>query len=214
MFTTLQIMRTQGWAWHTCIHKSTMSSASASVDAATATGAANLTARKRLTPCKELTPCRKLKKKLDEGSKDECITLEKWEPSGAPTSQQFPGEDLTGRRCGAAFFDCPCEELAKKLLGCALFRVVDGDSCWGRVVETEAYLGREDKAAHSYDGKRTQRNDESWHCVCLFHIWNAPLRQHFQPRRRGSSADQGIGTAWGCGEHEGEKERGEEGKGS
>lgn len=31
--------------------------------------------------------------------------------------------------------------------------------CKGRIVETEAYLGAADKAAHSYNGRRTARNE-------------------------------------------------------
>lgn len=34
----------------------------------------------------------------------------------------------------------------------------DGTELRGRVVETEAYLGGEDKASHSAGGKRTERN--------------------------------------------------------
>lgn len=65
-----------------------------------------------------------------------------------------------GRRCGRQFFDKPCEQLAQDLLGCALFREAErGLQCFGRIVETEAYLGGEDKAAHSYNGKRTERNE-------------------------------------------------------
>lgn len=111
------------------------------------------------TGAKKLTYSKKLKRKLDAADDNLGPSQRKeWKPSPPPTSQQQPG-GKESRRCGAVFFDRPCEELAKSLLGCALFRDLDGDSCWGRVVETEAYLGGEDKAAHSYDGKRTERNE-------------------------------------------------------
>lgn len=37
-------------------------------------------------------------------------------------------------------------------------RRADGSELRGRIVETEAYLGGEDKASHSAGGKRTERN--------------------------------------------------------
>lgn len=52
----------------------------------------------------------------------------------------------------------PCEELAKSLLGCVLYHVTPQGVCSGKIVETEAYLGGADKAAHSYNGRRTERN--------------------------------------------------------
>ncbi len=58
------------------------------------------------------------------------------------------------------FFNIPCETLSKKLLGCILCHKTEkGVVCRGRVVETEAYLGGEDKASHSYNGRRTVRNE-------------------------------------------------------
>ena len=69
------------------------------------------------------------------------------------------GAAVRGERCGRDFFDRPCEDLAKALLGCVLVRVCEGEECRGRVVETEAYLGGEDRAAHSYNGHRTERNE-------------------------------------------------------
>ena len=38
-------------------------------------------------------------------------------------------------------------------------RCADGSELRGRVVETEAYPGGEDKASHSAGGKRTERNE-------------------------------------------------------
>lgn len=58
------------------------------------------------------------------------------------------------------FFDKTCEVLAKSLLGCVLVcKSAEGVMCSARIVETEAYLGVEDKGAHSYRGKRTDRTE-------------------------------------------------------
>lgn len=47
--------------------------------------------------------------------------------------------------------------VAKELLGKILVHNTDGRLLKGRIVETEAYLGLSDKAAHSYGGKITKR---------------------------------------------------------
>lgn len=53
--------------------------------------------------------------------------------------------------------------LARALLGQRLVRVLDdGMRLAGRIVETEAYLGVLDRAAHSYGGRRTPRNATMW----------------------------------------------------
>jgi DNA-3-methyladenine glycosylase len=53
--------------------------------------------------------------------------------------------------------------LAKALLGQILVRrLPDGRELTGRIVEVEAYLGVEDRAAHSFGGRRTARNASMW----------------------------------------------------
>lgn len=47
--------------------------------------------------------------------------------------------------------------VAKELLGKVLVHNVDGYVLKGKIVETEAYLGLADKAAHTYGGKITKR---------------------------------------------------------
>ena len=49
--------------------------------------------------------------------------------------------------------------VAKALLGQRLVHVISGVRTAGLIVETEAYLGVEDRAAHSYGGRRTQRTE-------------------------------------------------------
>lgn len=48
--------------------------------------------------------------------------------------------------------------LAQRLLGQRLVRMVDGVRLSGIIVETEAYLGAVDRAAHTFNGRRTARN--------------------------------------------------------
>jgi DNA-3-methyladenine glycosylase len=52
--------------------------------------------------------------------------------------------------------------LAKALLGQRLVRILDGERIAGLIVETEAYLGIPDRAAHTFGGRRTARNESMW----------------------------------------------------
>jgi DNA-3-methyladenine glycosylase len=63
-----------------------------------------------------------------------------------------------GVRLGRRFFATGPVTLAQALLGQRLVRVLDdGTRLAGIIVETEAYLGIEDRAAHSFGGRRTER---------------------------------------------------------
>jgi len=54
--------------------------------------------------------------------------------------------------------DGPTADVARRLLGSLLVSTVGGRETSGLVVETEAYLGRDDPASHAFGG-RTPRND-------------------------------------------------------
>lgn len=56
------------------------------------------------------------------------------------------------RVLGPEFFARDTLEVARELLGKLLVRQLDGETCWGRLVEVEAYCGPEDRAAHSWRG--------------------------------------------------------------
>lgn len=52
--------------------------------------------------------------------------------------------------------------VATKLLGQRLVRMVGGRRLAGTIVEVEAYLGAEDRAAHTFGGRRTVRNESMY----------------------------------------------------
>lgn len=61
-------------------------------------------------------------------------------------------------RLTRAFYRRPPITVARGLLGTTLVRMIDGHRLAGIIVETEAYLGRRDAAAHSFGGRHTPRN--------------------------------------------------------
>lgn len=85
------------------------------------------------------------------------------------------------------FFQCDAVELAKKLIGKIIVRFVFNDNnlnndsnnntkkLFYKIVETEAYMGPEDKACHAYDNKKTEKTKYFW-CeggsIYVFHIYS------------------------------------------
>lgn len=60
-------------------------------------------------------------------------------------------------------FALPAAALAPRLLGCTLVRVLPGgERLAGIIVETEAYVGVEDRASHAFGGRRTPRNESMY----------------------------------------------------
>lgn len=61
------------------------------------------------------------------------------------------------------FFQMPTLELASSLLGKVLIKETEEGIAAGIIVETEAYIGPMDKAAHSYNNRRTKRTEVMFH---------------------------------------------------
>lgn len=58
-----------------------------------------------------------------------------------------------------SFFHQPTLELARKLLGKYIVHEHNSGLLVGKIVETEAYMGPEDRAAHSFGNRRTKRTE-------------------------------------------------------
>ena len=56
------------------------------------------------------------------------------------------------------FFARPADAVGRDLIGAVMVSRIDGVVTAGRIVETEAYLGHDDPAAHGYLGRKNERN--------------------------------------------------------
>lgn len=57
------------------------------------------------------------------------------------------------------FFTQPADIVARQLLGALIVSEIGEKATAGRIVETEAYLGRDDPASHGYQLRRNARNE-------------------------------------------------------
>ncbi|CAG9857748.1 unnamed protein product [Phyllotreta striolata] len=79
---------------------------------------------------------------------------------------------FNARRLNKEDLDLPCQELAIYLLGKVLVRKLEDDTILkGRIVETESYLGGEDKASHSFNGRRTSSNEPMYMPVGTCYVY-------------------------------------------
>ncbi|MGM0844769.1 MAG: DNA-3-methyladenine glycosylase [Bacillota bacterium] len=85
-----------------------------------------------------------------------------------------------------SFYETPTLQLAKNLLGCLLVKVTEDGLTSGYIVETEAYMGPEDRAAHSFNNRRTKRTEIMYeearrvytyvmHTHCLVNVVSGPV---------------------------------------
>jgi DNA-3-methyladenine glycosylase len=63
-------------------------------------------------------------------------------------------------------------KLAQELPGKILVHTSNGHTMSGRIVEVEAYMGVEDKAAHSYAGKRTKRTEVMYGIPGILYVFS------------------------------------------
>jgi DNA-3-methyladenine glycosylase len=74
------------------------------------------------------------------------------------------------------FYQTSTIELAKNLLGCLLVKESSEGVASGIIVETEAYMGPFDRAAHSYNNRRTKRTEIMFHEAG--HIYTYQMHTH------------------------------------
>src|SRR5262245_31077719 len=80
--------------------------------------------------------------------------------------------------------------IARELIGKIIVTKMDGTVTSGRIVETEAYIGLTDRASHSYEGRRTARNEHMYAppgiayvyiCYGMHHLFNVVTNEKEMP---------------------------------
>jgi len=69
------------------------------------------------------------------------------------------------------FFKRGTVTLAKSLIGKWIVTNINGEDVKAQICETEAYLGINDSACHTYKGKRTERVEPMWQCGGTIYIY-------------------------------------------
>ena len=69
---------------------------------------------------------------------------------------------MKNKKLTRGFYTKPTLEVAKKLLGKYIVRKIGKKKLSGKIIETEAYIGPQDKASHAYQGKVTTRNQAEY----------------------------------------------------
>ena len=76
-----------------------------------------------------------------------------------------------GAKLPMSFYNTDAVSLAKSLLGKILVTDADGVITAGIIVETEAYMGKADRACHAFGGRRNSRNESMYlaagHAYCI-----------------------------------------------
>lgn len=76
-----------------------------------------------------------------------------------------------------SFYEQPTLSLARNLLGKILVHETEEGVTSGVIVETEAYLGEMDRAAHSYQKRRTKRTEIMFHSPG--HVYIYQMHGHY-----------------------------------
>ncbi|MEM1031317.1 MAG: DNA-3-methyladenine glycosylase [Myxococcota bacterium] len=71
-------------------------------------------------------------------------------------------EARIGARLPRSFYQATADRVAPAMIGKLLVHATDAGIAAGRIVETEAYCGPEDGAAHSRNWRRTPRTETMW----------------------------------------------------
>src|SRR5690606_24292275 len=78
----------------------------------------------------------------------------------------------------ADFYEAPTLELSRSLLGQILVHELPEGIVAGRIVETEAYMGAEDRAAHSFGNRRTKRTEVMFRKAGLVYTYQMPTHTY------------------------------------